>query len=518
MSQTAPFLEMRQISKGFPGVQALDGVGFDLRAGEVHALVGENGAGKSTLMKVLSGVYQPDGGEIWLQGRPVSIRSTRHARTLGIAIVHQELNLFPNLTVAENLYGGRMPTFGWLRLEDRKQAYATAREFLGKFDLPIDPNTPVNRLSIAQQQVVEISKALAQNACVLILDEPTSSLSEHETELLFNLIAQLKAEGLGIVYISHRLEEIFRIGDRVTVLRDGHLVGTTALSTTNIESVIRMMVGRQLKDLYGQSTAAPGQVVLDVQGLNCSGCFRDVSFQVRAGEIVGMAGLIGAGRSDIGLALFGAQPISAGRVLLNGQHVKIHSPDRAMALGIAYLSENRHSDALFGAMPVTRNITVSHLSRFTRLGMLNSSAERAEAQAYIQRLNVATPNPEQKIFALSGGNQQKVILSRWLAIEPRLLIVDEPTRGIDIGAKVEIYTLLHSLAAQGVAILLISSEMPEILGMSDRILVMHDGQLTGELDSAAATEEKIMILATSAPNGGAGSQEIQLSESGGAHA
>ncbi|MBL8055693.1 MAG: sugar ABC transporter ATP-binding protein [Anaerolineales bacterium] len=489
------FLQMQAISKAFPGVQALRQVSFDLRRGEVHALVGENGAGKSTLMKILSGVYRPDAGQILIEGQPVTIQIPRDAQRHGISIVHQELNLFSNLTVAENVFGGRMPARGPLAFEDRQAAARQAQRLLDRFGVAISPQTIIRSLSLAQQQVVEISKALIQEARVLILDEPTSSLTEHEAAALFEVVQQLRRDGLCIVYISHRLEEVFRIADRVTILRDGQLVGTEAVAETSIPAVIRMMVGRQLADLYGQRAGQPQAVVLTVEALTSPGHFAEVSFQLRAGEIVGMAGLVGAGRTEVGLALFGALPVSGGRVQLRGAGRQIRSPDEAMRWGLAYLSEDRRNDALFFNMGVRENISVSHLARLSRLGLIDRRRERQATQFHIEQLKIATPSTEQKVANLSGGNQQKVILARWLAIEPKVLIVDEPTRGIDVGAKTEIYALLHHLAAQGVAILLISSEMPEILGLSDRILVMHEGRLAGELTRAEATEERILTLA-----------------------
>jgi ribose transport system ATP-binding protein len=496
MSVERSFVEMHRISKGFPGVQALDQVSFDLRPGEVHALVGENGAGKSTLVKILSGVYQPDEGEIILNGQRVTIRDPRHAQELGIAIVYQELNLFQNLSVAENLFGGQMPSFGLLGFEDRQAAYRTTIEYLKKFELPIDPGSPMRELSVAEKQVVEISRALVQRAQVLILDEPTSSLTERETKFLFKIIEQLKAEGLCIVYISHRLEEIFEIAERVTVLRDGQLIDTRPVATTNLEIVIRMMVGRELKDLYGQSGATRSDVILSAERLTSEGRFQDVSFELHAGEILGMAGMIGAGRSDVGLALFGAVPLNSGTIRVDGKRVDTNSPHTAMRLGIAYLSEDRRSDGLFLGMAVRPNITVTHLERYAKHGFLSQAAEAVGAEAFITALDIQTPSTEEQIMNLSGGNQQKVLLARWLAIEPQILIADEPTRGIDVGAKGEIYALLHRLAAQGVGIILISSEMPEVLGMSDRILVMHEGRITGELTSSEASEERIVALAT----------------------
>jgi len=488
-------LDMRGICKSFPGVQALDHVDFDLFSGEVHALVGENGAGKSTLIKILCGVYQPDQGEICLHGQPTVIQGPSHAQSLGISVVHQELNLFPNLSVAENVFVNRLPARGLLSFIDARQAHEATREYLRTFDLDLDPSCAMHRLSVAQQQVVEIAKALSQKARILILDEPTSALTEHESAVLFRIIQRLKEQGLCIVYISHRLEEIFRIADRVTILRDGRRVGSLAVSETNVESVIRMMVGRQLQDLYGQRVASIGQEILRVQGLSSPGRFSDISFLLRRGEILGLAGLIGAGRTELARALFGAERIAVGQVHLDGHLVQIHSPSDAMRLGIAYLSENRHRDELFLQMSVRENTTVSHLKRFSRFGFLIQRLEAQEVQEFVGQLRIHTPSIQQRVMNLSGGNQQKVVLARWLAIQPKVLIADEPTRGIDVGGKAEIYTLLHKLAQQGVGIILISSEMPEILGMSDRILIMHEGKLAGELSREEATEERILTYA-----------------------
>ena len=491
----ASFLEMRGISKQFPGVHALDGVDFDLRAGEVHAIVGENGAGKSTLMKILGGVYQPDAGAITLLGKPVTIQNPRHAQTLGIGIVHQELNLFPVLTVAENVLVGRQPADGPLRFVNWPDSYTATREYLRLFDLDVDPSAPLQDLSIAQQQVVEIARALSQQACVLILDEPTSALTEHETTLLFRTIRRLRDEGLGIVYISHRLDEVFAISDRITVLRDGQRVGTVDTGQSDVPSLIRMMVGRQLSDLYGHSAGSTAGEALRVEGLSSRGHFAEISFALQRGEILGFAGLIGAGRTEVARSIFGALARDAGAIYLEGREVRINSPKDAMRLGIAYLSENRRRDELFLGMDVRENISVTHLKRFSVFGFVRRGREAAEANSYVDQLRIQTPGLDQRVRNLSGGNQQKVVLARWLAIRPKVLIVDEPTRGIDVGAKAEIYALLHHLAAEGVAILLISSEMPEILGLSDRIIVMHEGRITGEMARAEATEERIMTYA-----------------------
>ncbi|MEI6385685.1 MAG: sugar ABC transporter ATP-binding protein [Spirochaetota bacterium] len=498
-SGTSPnVLEMRGIRKAFPGVQALDGVSFDLRVGEVHALVGENGAGKSTLMKILSGVYQPDGGEIVLGGTTVSIANPRYAQELGIAIVHQELSLFQNLTVAENIFSGNMPSTGPLGLEDRGKANRIAKEILARFDLPIDPSTPVASLSIGQQQVVEICKALSQKACLVILDEPTSSLTDHETELLFKTIRQLADEKIPVVYISHRLEEISHIADRVTVLRDGQLVGSRIVGEIDLGTIVRMMVGRNLElgSLYGTGEIQREAVLLQVEGLCCAGRFEDVSFDLRSGEILGMAGLVGAGRTDVALAIFGALATTGGTVLFEGKARAIRSPHEAVTAGIAYLPENRGLDGIFHSLSIRENISVTSLDDYARFGILDRRRETKAAQDFVDRLNIQLTGLEKAVSNLSGGNQQKVILGRWLAIHPKLLIVDEPTKGIDIGAKQEIYLLLHKLAQEGVGIIMISSEMPEVLGLSDRILVMHEGRLAGILKHDEASEERVMMLAT----------------------
>ena len=497
-SMPRPVLEMQGIRKRFPGVQALDGVSLDLFAGEVHALVGENGAGKSTLMKILSGLYQPDEGQIILGGKQVEIKDPRHAQHLGISIVHQELSLFQNLTVAENILGGHLPVWSPLRLEDRRAAYRIAAEYLERFELPIDPRTPLANLSLGQQQLVEICKALAQNARLLILDEPTSSLAEHDTILLFAVVRQLAAQKIPVIYISHRLEEIDRIADRVTVLRDGQLVGTQDVRSTNLATIVRMMVGRNLElgGLYGQSADRRGGTLLEAENLSSEGIFENVSFRLHAGEILGMAGLIGAGRTEVALGIFGALHLTGGSILIDGAPREIRSPHDAVSLGIAYLPENRQSDGLFFDLGVRENISFTRLDSLARAGIVNQRLEAKEAEATVQQLNIQTPGMEERVVNLSGGNQQKVILGRWLAITPRVLIADEPTKGIDIGSKQEIYVLLNRLAQEGVGVILISSEMPEILGMSDRILVMHEGRLAGVLARSEATEEKIMMLAT----------------------
>lgn len=489
-------LEMRGIAKDFPGVRALDSVDFDLREGEIHALLGENGAGKSTLIKVLGGIYQPDCGSILLNGDSCVIKSPRNARKLGIGIVHQELNLFPVLSIGDNVTAGDQPAFGFLRFLNRKAIRAKTRGIMETFAIDLDPDTPVKNLSIAQQQVVEIVHALLLDIKVLILDEPTSALTGKETDFLFSTMRRLREAGMSIIYISHRLEEIFKIADRVTVLRDGALVGTRDLAAVSMESLIHMMVGRSFTDLYGQSSSKPLEDILRVSGLCRKGKFRGVTFTLRRGEILGLAGLVGAGRTEVARAIFGADRLDEGRIELDGRPVQIKSPKMAMRMGIAYLTENRRLEGLFFGMNLRENVSVTHLRRFSRYGMMDRRSEAAETESYRERLRIQTPDIARNVSTLSGGNQQKVVLARWLAINPKVLIIDEPTRGIDVGAKAEIYALLRDLASRGMAILLISSELPEILGVSDRIAVMYEGRITGILAGPEATQEKIMALAS----------------------
>jgi ABC-type sugar transport system ATPase subunit len=495
----AAVLEARGITKRFPGVLALDAVDFDLAPGEVHALIGENGAGKSTLIKILGGAYRPDDGEIRLGGARVDIVDPRHARLNGIAVVHQELTLFPVLTVAENLMAGGMPVQGPLHTVDRKRVRETTARALEQFELSVDPDTPVRLLSVAQQQVIEIARALLENARILVLDEPTSALSEHETALLFKAIRRLKESGISIIYISHRLHEVFAIADRATVLRDGRKVDTVRVSSVGMDDLIRMMVGRNLTDLFGSTSSSPGDEILRVEDLTLPGRFQHVSFTLRRGEILGFAGLIGAGRTDLARCLFGVELSAQGAMYFKGRKTRIDSPSHAMRRGIAYLSENRRLEGLFHGMSVRENVSVTHLKHFSRLGFMDTNAERAETEGYIARMRIQTPGMDQRIMNLSGGNQQKVIIARWLAIRPEVLIFDEPTRGIDVGAKAEIYALLRRLAADGMAIMLISSELPEVLGMSDRIAVMFEGRITGIVESRDATQEKVMTLAAGLP-------------------
>ena len=492
-----PLVSMAGIDKSFPGVNALRGARFELMAGEVHALMGENGAGKSTLMKILAGIYQRDRGAVLIDGRPTAIDSPRAAQELGIAIIHQELSLMRDLTAAQNILIGREPRRAGGLLLDEAALNATAAEIFRTIHLSLDPRTVVGGLTIARQQMVEIAKALSYRSRVLIMDEPTAALNDAEIAELFAIIRKLKAEGVGIVYISHKMDELKRIADRVTVMRDGETVGTVPAAETPVETVIAMMVGRKLTDEAADApdlSAAP--VALEVRGLTRGREIRDVSFDLRKGEILGFAGLMGAGRTEVARAVFGADPRDAGEIRVHGLKVDIRQPRDAVRAGIGYLSEDRKQFGLATGMDVRNNIALASLSRFTGLGgVLDETAMRDVAGRYIETLAIKTPSDRQEARLLSGGNQQKVVIAKWLLRDCDILIFDEPTRGIDVGAKSEIYKLLGGLAAQGKAIIVISSELPEILRLSHRIAVMCEGRLTGILPGMASQEE-IMRLAT----------------------
>lgn len=491
----ATLLEATHITKRFPGTTALDDVHLQLASGEIHAVLGENGAGKSTLMKILSGVYVADEGEIRFDGRPVTFSSPHDALRMGIAIVHQELSVIPALTVAENIYPGRLPTnaLGMVRYN---KMFDDARRILRDLQVDIDPRESLGALSMANQQLVEIAKALSLNCRVLILDEPTSALTEREADVMFNLLRRLAASGVGILYISHKLSEVFALADRITVLRDGKYIGTHPISDITVEEVIRMMVGRELGDFYPPLGQERGQPVLEVRNLKLPGVPAHSSFTLYRGEILGIAGLIGSGRSEMMRAIFGADPKENGEILINGQSVTIHSPGDAIRHGLGYLPEDRKQAGLFLDMTIKQNIEATNLREVTRGGFVVAAREQALAETYVRQLNISTPGVEQEVRRLSGGNQQKTLVAKWLAIKPRVLIVDEPTRGIDVGAKREIHYLLRSLASENVGVIIVSSELPEILGMSDRVLVMHEGAIVAELDGKTATEEKIMVFAS----------------------
>ncbi len=490
-------VSMEGIDRSFPGVRALDQCRFELRPGEVHALVGENGAGKSTLMKVLAGVSPPDAGRILVKGAEVAIASPRAAQALGISMIHQELNLMPHLTVAHNIFVGHEPRRRVRFLLDERAVNDKARALLERLHLAIDPRARVSDLTVAKQQMVEIAKALSQSADVLIMDEPTAALADAEIGDLFRIIRQLCEKGVGVVHISHRLEELPRISDRITVMRDGRTLDTLATRDATIDQIIRLMVGRTIFEGAPEIPDLPDhEVVLEVRGLSRGRALRDVSFSLRRGEILGFAGLVGAGRTEVARAIFGADPIDSGEVHVRGRKVRIRSPRDAVRHGIAYLSEDRKRFGLALGMDVETNIVLAAFRRFVRrLGWVNTVKVRATARKHVDSLHIRTPSLQQKAIKLSGGNQQKVVIGKWLTADTEILIFDEPTRGIDVGAKSEIYRLLNDLARQGKAIIMISSELPELLRMSHRIIVMCEGRVTGEL-SGGADQEEVMKYAT----------------------
>jgi ribose transport system ATP-binding protein len=485
-------VEIRSVSKRFPGVQALEDVSLDIRPGEIHAVAGENGAGKSTLMKLLSQLERPSDGTIEVEGEPVRFRNPRHAQRLGIAMVHQEFALAPHLTIADNIALGRERSHGGLIVRGSEKQ--RARELLERVQLDIDPGRRVSTLSVADQQRVEIAKALAVDAKVVIMDEPTATLTEHEIEDLFKLIEELKDDGIAIFYISHRLEEVVRIADRVTVMRDGKVVETLEKGDFDESRVVTLMVGREIENLYPKHECEIGEVVLSVEGITRRGILHDCSFDVRAGEIVGFAGLIGAGRTELARAVFAADPINAGRIELDGQELKLGSPSEAIAAGIGYLTEDRKGDGLAMQLSVEHNIT---LARVPGSGAwIDRKHEHEAAERRVKQLDIRTPSLRTPVEALSGGTQQKVVVARWLETEARVLFFDEPTRGIDVGAKAELFKLIGELAADGKAIVLISSYLPELINMCDRIVVLRDGRTVGEMSRNEFDEERIMALAS----------------------
>jgi ribose transport system ATP-binding protein len=496
-SGASTVVEMSGIEKSFPGVHALRSARFDLHAGEVHALMGENGAGKSTLMKILTGVYQPDGGEIRVARDAVTVQGPRDAQDLGISIIHQELYLMNHLTAAQNIFIGREPRRGLGIFVDEAKMNEDARALFRRMKVDIDPAGEVGSLTVARQQLVEIAKALSFNSRVLIMDEPTSALNETEVDHLFAIIADLKAHGVGIVYITHKMDEVKRIADRITVMRDGRTMETMPAAGTPMSKVISLMVGRELADATRAEGTHGDEEVLRVTGLNRGRAIRDVSFTVRKGEILGFAGLMGAGRTEVARAIFGADPIDSGEIHVHGQRRTIRSPRDAVRMGLAYLSEDRKHFGLVTPMSVRDNVTMASWERFLTGGIfMRDTALRDVSKDYVEKLRVKTPSVDQETRLLSGGNQQKVVIAKWLLRDCDILFFDEPTRGIDVGAKAEIYKLLQGLAGQGKAIVVISSELPEILRLSHRIIVMCEGRITGELDGRTATQESIMTLAT----------------------
>ena len=492
---TAPFLQMKGITKQFPGVLALNKVDLSVYPGRVLALVGENGAGKSTLMKVLSGVHKRDAGEILINGAPVEIASPIASRQMGISIIYQELSVLNNMDVAENIFVGReKKKNGFV---DKKRQHEEAKALLARVGLNIDTHTITRRLSTAQKQMVEVAKALSFNSKLIIMDEPTSSLTDKETAMLMDIIRKLRSEGVAIVFISHRMNEIFEISDEIAVMRDGEMVQHMITSEVDEQQVIAAMVGRDVNDIFHKEEAPIGDVVLEVKNLSTKNFLKDISFNVRAGEIVGFAGLVGAGRSEVMRAVFGIDPRESGEISVHGKPVEIKSTMDALAAGMGFVPEDRKEQGLILKQTIRANASLAALNSVANGWFIDKKKEKSLSDEYVSKLKVKTPSIEQLIMNLSGGNQQKVVIAKWMATHPKVLILDEPTRGIDVGAKKEIHTLMSELAKQGVAIIMISSELPEVLGMADRIYVMHDGRIKGELNRAEASQESIMKLAIS---------------------
>jgi len=488
-------LQLKGISKQFPGVLALDQVDFSVKRNEIHALIGENGAGKSTLVKIINGVHKFDTGEILLQDSAVNIRNPQHAQSLGISTIYQELHLIPDLTVGENILPGREPKHKF-RLVDWKALHERSQEFLCQIECDIDTHQIIRNLSIAQKQMVMIARALSQQASLIIMDEPTATLTSVEIESLFKLIRRLQSKGKTIVFISHKLDEVFEISERITVLRDGKVVGTPKTSETSRDEIIKMMVGRTLADEFPQHSGSHiGTEVIVVKSISTPKGIHNVSFNIREGEVVGLFGLVGAGRTEVAQAIFGVDKIVSGEILLNNKKLQIKSPKDAIANGIAFATEDRKSQGLILGMSVKENIMLPNMRSITLFTFIKHHAENQLVEDYIKKLNIKTPTFDQETMKLSGGNQQKVVLARWLCAKPKVLILDEPTQGIDVGARQEIYLLINELVKQGLAILMISSELPEILGMSDRVLVMHRGRITGQFSKSEATPENVMECA-----------------------
>lgn len=489
---------MRGIEKRYPGVLALSGVDLEVARGEVHILLGENGAGKSTLMKILAGAVRRDAGTITIDGHDCPLASPRDAQQAGVSIIYQEFNLVPFLNVAENIFLGREPRGAVPGVIGRRRLVDEAKRILRELEVEIDPLAIVAHLGVAEQQMVEVAKALSIDAKILVMDEPTSALTDREISRLFQVIRSLRARGVAIIYISHRMEELFQIGDRVTVMRDGRYITTRVISATTLQELISLMVGRDLTEHFPKKAVAPGEELLRVENLTRHGVLYDISLTLRRGEVVGVAGLMGSGRTELARAIFGADPIQAGRVTVKGREVVIRSPQHAIALGLGFLTEDRKRQGLVLCLDLQANICLASLDRFSTAGVVNGGREANEAQQLSTALRVKTPGLHQRVLNLSGGNQQKVVLAKWLCRQAEILIFDEPTRGIDVGSKVEIYQLINRLAAEGKAVLMISSELPEVLGMSDRILVMNRGHLAGEFTAAEATQEKILHCALGA--------------------
>lgn len=487
-------LEMKGIKKHFGGIKALDGVRLQVKAGEVHALLGENGAGKSTLMKILGGSYVMDEGEIYIDGERADISAPAQSQKHGVAVIYQEQALVDCLTIADNIMLGRIPnTKGVI---DRRELLHRVKQAMERTGTDFDPGQNVGRLSVAQKQFVEIAKAVSMDAKIIVMDEPTSVLTLPETEVLFRLIRQLKAQGRSIIYISHRLEELPQIADRCTVLKDGTYVGTREMREVTKDQLIAMMTGREIKQIYPEKHTENGEICLEVKGLTQKGTFADICFQVRKGEVLGFSGLVGSGRSEVCRAIFGVDPYDSGEIWLEGRKLRVKLAGQALAAGIVYITEDRKGDGLFLGMSIGENISISTLQRVCRAGVIDKKKESAAVQEYLQKLQVKCTGASQPVGDLSGGNQQKVMIARAMLARAKVIIVDEPTRGVDVGTKTEIYKIIRNMADKGCAVIMISSELPEVIGMSDRILVMHEGRITAELSGSEATEEKILSAAT----------------------
>ena len=488
-------IEMRGIDKAFGTNQVLKNAGFELRDGEIHALMGENGAGKSTLMKILTGVYTRDAGTVVVDGQEVVYKSPQEAEKAGIVFIYQELNVLFDLTVEENLFMGKEITKGF-GVCDKKAMRKKAQEVMDKMGVNIPVNAVMSDLSVGQQQMVEICKALMVDAKVLIMDEPTAALTESETKVLFEVIESLKAKGVSIVYISHRMEEIFQLCDRITILRDGQYVGTENIKDITMDGVVQMMIGREIGERYPQRDVKIGEEVIRVEGLTHEKMFRDVNFSVRAGEVLGVSGLMGAGRTEIMQAIFGNLPIVSGKVFIEGKEVHIKNPKQAIEAGIGFITEDRKTEGLLLEKSIAENIELCNLGKVSKNNVLSKSMGAALVKKGIEEFRIKCFGPDHECNNLSGGNQQKVVLAKWIYTDPKILILDEPTRGVDIGAKAEIYSVINDMAARGVAVIMVSSELPEVLGMSDRIMVVHEGHVTGIIDGKTADQAKVMTLAT----------------------
>ncbi|AWE07083.1 D-xylose ABC transporter ATP-binding protein [Lysinibacillus sp. 2017] len=489
-------IEMSGISKAFSGNVVLNNVSFELKPGEIHALMGENGAGKSTMMKILTGIYKRDEGVIKVDGREVHFNSPQEAEALGIAVIHQELNILPDLTVTENLFLGKEKTYGLFGILKKKEMHEEAKALLARLGLNIDPRTRAGDLSVGKQQIIEIAKAIASDAKYIVMDEPTAALTDREIETLFVTVNELKEKGISFVYISHRMEEIFAICDRITILRDGTYVGVRNIKESSFEEIVSMMVGRELGERFPERNATIGDVKLQVKDLCAKGAFDNVSFEIRKGEVLAVAGLMGAGRTEVAQALFGYRKLSNGEVFIDGQAVKINSPIEAMKKKIGFVTEDRKTQGLVLDFSIKENIMLANLEKGSKSGVIKPKLENKMVGEYIEQLRIRTSSADLAAKSLSGGNQQKVVIAKWLGTKPEILILDEPTRGVDIGAKKEIYQIMNNLAEAGVSILMISSELPEVIGMADRVLVMREGKVTGMVSKDNMTQENIMHYAT----------------------